>query len=272
MRKIIIAFDGTHNALGAFELARRLNEDERIMLVGVFIPEIDFSEPTFELEGEGVYRPFNVSVEEDKIDNNIRIFERNCRKNGIEYSINRFILPDPIRTLQKECRFADLLILGIQKFYEHLRLQEPNEYIRDILHATECPVVVAPEKFDYPEHIVLAYDGSRSAVYAIKMFSYLFPELSKSATTLVYASNKKQSDMPDRNYITELVSRHFSNLSVLLLEVKKVDDLHSWLQDIPKPMLVTGAFGRSGLSNIFKKSFCTNYISDYRYPVFIAHT
>lgn len=271
MRKIIIAFDGTHLSNGAFELARRLNEHERILVLGLFIPEIDFSQPTFELEGEGKYQPYNAYVEEDKIDDHIRIFENNCRKHGIEYITQKTRLPYHIRELAKECRFADLLILSIQKFYEHLRLGEPNEYLRDLLHDTECPVVVAPDKFDYPAHIILAYDGSRSSVYAIRMFSYIFPDLCTLPTTLVYAAVKKQSEIPDQDYIQELAGRHFSDLTFLLLEGRKTDELHAWLQSIAKPMLVTGAFGRSGLSNLFRKSFSTNFISDYRYPVFIAH-
>ncbi|WP_147320080.1 hypothetical protein [Chitinophaga silvisoli] len=170
-----------------------------------------------------------------------------------------------------ESRFTDVLIVGMQKFYEHLRLGEPNEHLRDLLHDSECPIVVTPEKFAYPENVILAYDGSRSSVYAIRMFSYIFPDLCQCPATLVYAASGKQSEMPEQVCIQELASRHFSQLTSLLLQVKRVDDLHGWLQNISKPILVTGAFGRSGLSNLFKKSFSTNYISDYRYPVFIAH-
>ena len=39
MKKILIAFDGTHFSDGAFEFARRVNELQPILLTGVFLPQ-----------------------------------------------------------------------------------------------------------------------------------------------------------------------------------------------------------------------------------------
>jgi nucleotide-binding universal stress UspA family protein len=36
-------------------------------------------------------------------------------------------------------------------------------------------------------------------------------------------------------------------------------------------MLVTGAYGRSELSNLFKKSFLSDVIGQHKIPVFVAH-
>lgn len=268
MRKVIVAFDGTHYSNGAFGLAKRLNESEKILLVGAFLPELDFSGLGYVFGGGGLYVPLQIEIDEDKVDENIQRFEDECVRNNIEFRVHKDHSPYAISKLQKESRFADLMILGSQKFYENLRLEVPSEYLRDILHDTECPVIVAPEKFDYPENVILAYDGTRSSVFAIKMFSYLFSDLCDCNTTLVYATLKHQPEMPDEDYMKELACRHFKDLTFLQLEQQ---EMPAFLEGISKPMLVTGAFGRSGLSNLFKRSFCTSYISEYRYPVFIAH-
>ena len=60
-------------------------------------------------------------------------------------------------------------------FIKNLSAEESDEYLKDALHASECPVLVVPEKFDFPESNILAFDGSESSVYAIKQFVYMFP-------------------------------------------------------------------------------------------------
>ena len=273
MRKVIIAFDGSHFSKGAFELACRLNEQETILLIGTFLPELDLAGLgyAYSFGGGGVYIPLQETVDEGIVDENINQFKYDCVKQQIEFRVHKDHSPYAITALQKESRFADLMIIGSQQFYDNLKLEVPNEYLRDILHDTECPVIVAPEQFDYPENIVLAYDGSRSSVYAIKMFAYLFPDLCKRPTTLVYANVQHVEDMPDEDYIEELAGRHFSDLEIMRLDLRDQDTFQTWMEEVPKPILVSGAFGRSGLSNIFKKSFVTHLISDYKYPVFIAH-
>ena len=41
MKKIILAFEGTHFSEGAFEFARKLNELRPILLTGVFLPQTE---------------------------------------------------------------------------------------------------------------------------------------------------------------------------------------------------------------------------------------
>ena len=43
MKKILLAFDGTHFSEGAFEFARGLNEIEPILLLGVFVPQANYA-------------------------------------------------------------------------------------------------------------------------------------------------------------------------------------------------------------------------------------
>lgn len=271
MKKVIIAFEGTHYSTGAYELAKTLNEREKILLVGVFLPTFDFTEMTYVIGGGGMYMPIQMEIDHNKMDENIGRFESECVKNGIEFRVHKDAPSYAIDTLQKESRFADLMIIGSQQFYDYLQQDVADEFIRDILHDVECPVIVAPENFAFPENVILAYDGTRSSVFAIKMFAYLFGDSWKGNAILVYATRKLHNALPDEDYIKELASRHFSVLTFQQLELAKLDYFHTWMQDIKDPILVTGAFGRSGWSEIFKKSFCFSDIHENKYPVFIAH-
>ena len=81
--------------------------------------------------------------------------------------------------------------------------------MQEALHDIECPAVVVPENFDFPENNILAYDGSESSVFAIKQFAYLFPELASNNTILVFAKSKEVEELPDQDYIEELAARHY---------------------------------------------------------------
>ena len=112
-----------------------------------------------------------------------------------------------------------MLILGSEKFYENNGVSSPNSQLRTALHNIKCPVIVVPENFDFPENVILAYDGTEQSVYAIKQFAYLFPEMAEKPTLLVYASKNPDEGFPGKGQIEELLVRHFPNLTLLKLNI-----------------------------------------------------
>jgi hypothetical protein len=272
MKKIILAFDGIHFSEGAFAFARRLNEMSPVLLTGIFLPQAELANLWSYADGvPGVSIPLLEPAESVLIDQNITRFEKLCKDNMIDYRVHKnyydFVLPE----LRKESVYADLLILGSEAFYENMGTGFPNDYLRDALHDVSCPVLLVPEKFDFPESIILAYDGTENAVYAIKQFAYLFPELANKETLLVYASDKSRSGLPEKTEIEELAARHFNNLTFYKLDVNPKKHFGTWLSERKSAMLVSGSYGRSGISQLFKKSFVKDVIADHRLPVFIAH-
>ena len=148
---------------------------------------------------------------------------------------------------------------------------DPNDYMKEALHHSECPVIIVPEKFQFPKVNILAYDGSESSVYAIKQFTYLFPELCRHETLLVYSSAKNEHEVPEKQQIEELTKQHFLNVSLLKLDFDPKKNFGRWINENSNAILVSGSFGRSMVSEMFKKSFVTDVIAEHRLPVFIAH-
>jgi len=273
MKKVLLAFDGTNFSEGAFEFARRMNQQSPVMIAGIFLPQVDYANLWSYAEGVA-HTTFIPLVEEETtniIQKNISRFESLCQKNGIEYKVHKNFFDLAMSAVKKETRFADLLIIGSESFYKTLGTDEPNDSLKDALHRSECPVLIVPEKFDFPETNILAYNASRGSVYAMKQFAYLFPEFSDNETLLVYAKEEDETDVPDESYITELAGRHFANLTLMKLQIDPKKSFDAWIEDRKAAILVTGAYGRSGLSQIFKKSFITDVIKDHQMPVFIAH-
>jgi hypothetical protein len=178
-----------------------------------------------------------------------------------------FALPE----LKNESRFADLLIVGSEIFYENLEGPGLNESMGEMLHDVQCPVVIVPEKFEFPQSNILAYDGSESAVFAIKQFAYLFPEFSANKTILVHIQANEKEELPNQVLVEELVARHFPDLTLCGLDIDLKKYLSTWLSEQKGAILVSGAFGRSFISRLFRHSFIAKVISDHKLPVFIAH-
>jgi hypothetical protein len=273
MKKILIAFDGHLFSEGAFAFAQQINELHPVLLTGVFLPQEDFAN-LWSYADSGLagpmYIPFVQELDTSAIEKNIENFERRCQLNGIDYRVHKNFIELAIPELKRETRFADLLIIGGEKFYQLIARQQPNDYLRNVLHDSECPVIVVPENFTSPSGLILAYDGSASSVFAIKQFAHLFPQWCGHKTTLVYAGNEAE-EVPDKEFIEELAVRHFKDLTITKLNKEQKKHFADWLLLNKNPLLVTGAFGRSDISQLFRKSFVAEVIATHKTPVFIAH-
>jgi nucleotide-binding universal stress UspA family protein len=272
MKKVILAFDGSNFSEAAFEFARRLNEIEPVLLTGVFLPQAELYNLWSYADGVGgLYIPILESRENDLVKESIDLFKKRCQRNDIDFRIHDDFYDFAIPELKKESRYADLLIIGSEKFYENSGTHSPNQFLQNALHDVQCPVLLVPEIFEFPENIILAYDGSEDSVFAIKQFAYLLPQLTKKETFLLFVSEDPDEEFPDKIQIEELAARHFKKLTLWKLHINPKKDLRKWLLDRSTSLLVSGSYGRSGISQMFSRSFMKDVIADHRLPVFIAH-
>ena len=273
MKKILLAFDGSHYSEGVMLFVKKLNEKSPVLVTGAFLPQVDYAN-LWSFSGGGgqgkEYLPLLEDADAENIQKNIQRFEAFCRQNQVRFRVHKDYLDFAIPELKKESRYADLLIISSELFYEQAGNIEPNEYLEEVLHEVECPVMIVPEKFEFPKSTILAYDGSESSVFAIKQFASLFPEFADLPTSLVYAG-KETTLFPDEKYIKELISAHFSQTTWVMVETNPKKYFSTRISEKIGACVVSGAFGRGDLSRIFKKSFMTDLIAEHRLPVFIAH-
>ena len=274
MRKLVIAFDGSQYSEGAMAFARQMNYAEKVSLTGLFLPQTIFSNMWSYADSASAtaFIPMLESDDAEQINSNIERFERECNKYGIKYTVKKEFFDLAIPELQKETRFADLVIIGAESFYNRNgNDDETNEYLKDTLHSSECPVVVVPESYHYPTSNILAYDGSESSVFAIKQFVYLFPEFADNPTLLVSVREAASKHAEHTNSIRDLASDHFSSLSYINLDIDPDKYFATWISEKKNSILVCGAFSRSMLSQILRKSFVEEVLKEHRIPVFISH-
>lgn len=272
MKKIIIPHDGNHFSTGAFSFAKNLHAKAPILLTGVFLPSVHYARFFFfpSAFSAPMYVPSLENFEEGDVESNVNHFAMLCETNYIEYRVHKDLYESSIPQLSVETRFADLMIIGSESFYKDGAQYGTDKYVKEALRNTECPVIIVPEKYSFPSQIILAYDGSESSVFAIKQFAYLFPELCSLKTILVYAGDEKHN-IPGQILIEELAARHFSDFTIAKLTLTNKNNFSEWHGQHSMSIIVCGSFGRSGISELFSKSFVLDIIRDYTTPVFIAH-
>jgi hypothetical protein len=273
MKKVLIVFDGEHFPSAILDFALQLNRKEQIMLVGIFLPSVDYAEVlTYYYYGQAVAPMYLEEYEEDPvaIKKNITRFEDFCEEHSIGYRIHQHIKRKIVEELSYETRFADLMILSSSDFYENLGATLQKEYLEDTLHKAECPIMLLPESYTPPASIILAYDGSESAMHAIKQFSYLMPHLKDAEVLLMYAGTGKD-ETPFHNLIKEYAAAHFPHWDEYKLEAEPRKYFTTWIANKGPVLLVSGSFGRSGISELFKRNFLKDVIQEHQVPMFIAH-
>lgn len=68
-----------------------------------------------------------------------------------------------------------------------------------------------------------------------------------------------------------MIDAHFSNATWQLLVLPPTDGVNTWLAGHSNGIIVSGSYGRSGVSMLFRKSYITESIHDRQLPIFITH-
>jgi nucleotide-binding universal stress UspA family protein len=88
---------------------------------------------------------------------------------------------------------------------------------------------------------------------------------------LIYAKENIAEPMPDELNIDELVAHHFPNAKLLRFGASPRKYFINWMIENKAGILVSGSFGKAGLSRLFHKSFVAEVIKEHKIPLFIAH-
>jgi len=272
MKKIAIPFEGNHFPDEALDLVRKLNELAPVWLGATFVPEVDYS-ALWSMSGGiagAVYVPETLD-EDEVIARHGAKLEEFCRDYSIRLSIHKDRLDFSLPLIRKEARFSDVMVLSARHFFDNIGKKQPNTYMKDVLQTAECPLLLLPDAAYLPENIVMAYDGSPSAVSAIRQWAYVFPELTGRPVTIVHLGGGKEEALPDHQFIEELAACYFTSSRLLNLRMDHQDFFSRWLPSLEKPWLVTGSYGRSDFSQMFTRSFVAGLIRELRIPLFIKH-
>ena len=197
-------------------------------------------------------------------------FSSICSNNGVNCTVHQR-RGNAVKELCKEALYADLLVVDPEMQLGEEIESTPSLFIEELLSNAACPVVLAPQSFSGVDELLFTYDGSASSVYSIKQFSYLFPELSDTKVIVLQVDNDEQQPLTDRQQIAELLKTHYSSIGFSQVQGKVGYSLFGQLVGKKNSFVIMGAYGRSMLSRLFRKSTADLLIRTLNLPIFITH-
>ena len=274
MKKILVAFDGTVFSEGALNYAFHLSEDGGAMIVGVFIEDLSyvgyatlFGEDYFSFDPTLLEKMEHEA--EGKINESIKKFETICRERAINCKVH-LDKGVPVNELVRESLFADLIVIGYRTFFSNVAGEA--SFLKDILSDSQCPVVAVPENFQNIQSLVLTFDGRAHSVYAIKQFAQIFAGLSdKLQVTLLSIRKTKEEMLEYEDLMKEYLSIHYKNVTYETLTGQPDEAILNVAERMMNPLIVMGAFGRTGLSRFFSRSTASRLLKEQSLPIFVSH-
>lgn len=272
MKQVLFVCAGKEFPNGAFNFLLSMRHDGPVEALGLFFSPIDL-DAMVTVTQFPVLGPYDRLEEEEReaITANKAIFAKKCEEHHIRYRIHTNDQQWDKSLLVKESRFADLILLSGELFFADINLRQPNSYLQETLHGAECPILVIPEDYKQCDHLFIAYDGSKESLFAVKQFSYLFPQYTDLPSEIVYIRNETSDEIPDLEHLKYYTRLHFSAIGFSKLHFRAAHYFASWIGERKHVLLIAGSYGRPAFSYVTRRSFSEQVIHEHKLPVFIAH-
>jgi len=278
MKKILIILNGTQAPLHVISSAIEIAKQDNSFLYALFlVPVVNKSALVYPFVNDWALTGTTVSdqsveqEEQQQTDNNMRLFTDACAAANVSFKIS------PRRDtsydeLIHHSSFADLIIADAKADFPETVSMPFTVSLSDLLADAHCPVLLLQEEIKQPEQIILSYDGSFSSIHALKMFSYVFPEWRLVPTCLLSVSPKENAQLEYEEYLKDWLPQHFTRLRVELLKGKVKQELVKAVNSSRQSVLVVmGAYGRTTVSRLFRRSLSSSIVNKTTAALFIAH-
>jgi hypothetical protein len=273
MEKILLAMEGFRQNTYAIDFACYLAKLTNSRLTGVFLEgnsdgtgPVDLAPEELETAGYSV----DEDPSGDPVLQRVKRFREACVCREVPARIHRD-RGVPLREILKESRFSDLIVLDPETSFRKSEREFPGQFIRDVLLAAECPVLVSPYSFESVDEVIFAYNGTSSAVFAIKQFTYLMPVFQGKKAVVVNVQKADGTTMEEQYKMKEWLSAHYDDVEFVGLQGDASDELFGYLLGKKNAIVVLGAYGRGILSRFLKPSHASLLLRTINLPIFIAH-
>ena len=224
MKKIILISESKQFTKIASEFLKQMRDEQPTFFVGCFAHSLNYAE-LIETSRPPYMRLIIDMVEQDReaVEDNIMLFEHFCHCEKIKYRVHQENNKFKIEHLVTESRFADLLVVNQRLFSKDPEQESREINLKQTLQKAECPILLLPERLTAIKKIAITYDGRKESMFALKLFRYLFPQLSTLPTEVVYLSEEEKDEVPATRLLKEYVSQNFSNVNIskVLINPKK---------------------------------------------------
>ncbi len=276
--KILLGIDAINPDKNALDFACYLGRLTNSKVTGVFLENLEAEERPVVKQMQGItYLDWDVDETSGEhiskvklVEKNIASFKESCLNRGLDCNLHRD-RGVPVLEMVEESRFADLLVIDAETSFNKTYEGIPTEFVKDILRKTECAVVVAPYNFEAIDEIIFTYDGSASSLFAIKQFTYLFPKLSNTKTSVLQINSNGEWHNREKYKLKEWLKEHYKNFQFEVYKGSNNAAMFDYVFSRKNIFLVMGAYSRNTLSQFFKHSGADQLMRTMSQPIFIAH-
>lgn len=274
MEKILLAMESHEVDTTAVDFACYIACLTRSKLTGVFFNNLQPSTPSktriYDLPSETIIAPAEDNGTK-KCHEVMRLFTDVCTNRGVRCELICCDRKQPAQRIIKESRFADLVLLKAETSFLPEVETVPTQFVKQVLADAECPVIITPLSFNGIDEIIFTYDGSYSSVFAIKQFTYLFPQLNGKKATVLQLSDNGDRPVVEKEKIGEYCSAHYSGVGFQVIPGKAFEELFRFLMQKKNMFVVMGAYGHGMLAGLHKQSTAGLVLKTINCPFFIAH-
>lgn len=276
MEKILLAADNDPIDETAVDFACHLARLTQAQLTGIFLDEPEVEEAVViqrhaDRSGATSITITEFDQEAEKAAQhaeNIGIFRESAGKAAISYNVylDKGV---PAAELSRETLYADVLLVPADTF---ARAEDaiPSSFVKEMLHDAACPVILTPENFERIDNVVFCYDGSKSSLFAIKQFSYLFPQL-RSQRVKVISLTGEAPQPREQARLTQWLKYHYSDVEWIAQGPDAAEALFHYLLKKKDDFVVMGPYGHGLLTSFFEPDYETGTIRTTSLPIFVAH-
>lgn len=278
MEKILIAIDSHRMDVHAVNFACYLANLTDSSLTGIFLnntPQQMLAPTELESGSEkaGTFineAAWSLYAEEESPRSNMIRFSNIANERAVNFNMLR---EDgvPGEALAAETRYADILVMDAGTSFSGRPETTPSQFVEEILQVSECPVIIAPDRFEGIDSILFCFNTGKSSAYAIKQFTYLFPEYSNKKMKVLLLNKDEEWDEDDLNALMEWLQDHYDDVEIIPADANNADSNWKFLEIRHTDMIVMGAYGKGLLRAFFEDQWKGNQLFSSHAPVFIAH-
>jgi len=275
MQQILLVTNALTLNTSSVDFAAYVANVTKSRVIGLFLEQYEKAysavpQGAYEFTGEeeAITDYSNPTISNELVRKNMQLFKETCTRHNVSSSIH-YLKGIAVDEIIKESRFADLIIIdGGTSFNTENMDGIPSNFVKTLLARAECPVIISPFKFDEVNEIIFTYDGSNSSVFAIKQFTYLFPQLDETKITLIQIAPGEVNELTENDKLKRWLMMHYNAVHFEILHGAADEELFKKLVAKRNKFLVMGAYGRRMLLD---HSTADLVLKTIDIPVFIAH-
>ena len=275
LRRVLVAMDGSPNAVAAARLAVDWARRFKAELIGLGIvdkPSITRPEPV-SFGGTAYKRQRDEALLTDEHRRVVRLldeFQRRCDAEGVTCTVVEDI-GAPYEQIVAEAAGVDTVVLGRETQFEFDTKEDPDATLGKVLRETPRPVVVVPRDPAAGKGVLVAYGSGREVVRTLQTFALLGLAADEPVHVLAIDADGVRAEVrlrPAKQYLA------IHGIRAILSPVASSDGPAGLiLEEIRRRrprLVVMGAHGHHPVRDLFFTSVTRAVIRDAPVPVFVG--